>query len=90
MAFVCPACVHRVTISRLCTCFGSKMAFFQIRDKNPAKFKIFYSCGHHVPKSARYDASINETMLYIEIIFMIEIVVIAQLSINVKMCTRLW
>ena len=33
--------------------------FYQIRDENHAKFKISYSCGHRVSKSARYDASIN-------------------------------
>ena len=41
------SCVHRVTIGRLRT-FGSKLAFYQIRDENCAKFKIPYSCGHRV------------------------------------------
>ena len=31
--------------------------FYQIRDKNRAKLKISYSCGHRVSKSARYDAT---------------------------------
>ena len=50
-----------VTIGRLRTCFGSKLAFYQIRDENRAKFKISYLCGPRVPKTARYDASITES-----------------------------
>ena len=50
---VCPSCVHRVSIGRLRTCFGSTLAFYQIRDENHAKLKISYSCGHRVSKSAR-------------------------------------
>ena len=56
---VCPSCVHRVSIGRLRTCFGSTLAFYQIRDENRAKLKISYSCGHRVSKSARYDATLN-------------------------------
>ena len=55
---VCPSCVHRVSIGRLRTCFGSTLAFYQIRDENRAKLKISYSCGHQVSKSARYDATL--------------------------------
>ena len=55
---VCPSCVHRVSIGRLRTCFGSTLAFYQIRDENRAKLKISYSCGHRVSKSARYDATL--------------------------------
>ena len=40
---------------------GFLLAFYQIRDENRAKFKISYSCGHRVSKSARSDASINNT-----------------------------
>ena len=58
--FVCPSCVHRVTIGRLRVCVGTILAFYQIRDENRAKFNISYSCGHHVSKSARYDASIKK------------------------------
>ena len=54
---VCPSCVHRVPIGRLRTCFGSTLAFYQIRDENRAKLKISYSCGHRVSKSARYDTT---------------------------------
>ena len=60
LAFVCPSCVHRVTIGRLRTCIGSKMAFYQIHDENHAKLKISYSCGHLVPKLARYDATLTK------------------------------
>ena len=56
---VCPSCVHRVSIGRLRTCFGSTLAFYQIRDENRAKLKISYSCGHRVSKLARYDATLN-------------------------------
>ena len=59
---VCPSCVHRVPIGRLRTCFGSTLAFYQIRDENRAKLKISYSCGHRVSKSARYDATFRETI----------------------------
>ena len=55
---VCPSCVHRVSIGRLRTCFGSTLAFYQIREENRAKLKISYSCGHRVSKSARYDATL--------------------------------
>ena len=41
---VCPSFVHRVPIGRLRTCFGSTLAFYQIRDENRAKLKISYSC----------------------------------------------
>ena len=34
---VCPSCVHRVSIGRLLTCFGSTLAFYQIRSENRAK-----------------------------------------------------
>ena len=57
---VCPSCIHRVPIGRLRTCFGSTLAFYQIRDENRAKLKNSYSCGHRVSKSARYDATLNE------------------------------
>ena len=57
---VCPSCVHRVSIGRLRTCFGSTLAFNQIRDENRAKLKISYSCGHRVSKSARYDATLKK------------------------------
>ena len=57
---VCPSCVHRVSIGRLRTCFGSTLAFYQIRDENRAKLKISYSCGHRVSKSARYDATLKK------------------------------
>ena len=56
---VCLSCVPRVSIGRLRTCFGSTLAFYQIRDENRAKLKISYSCGHRVSKSARYDATFN-------------------------------
>ena len=56
---VCPSCVHRVPIGRLRTCFGSTLAFYQIRDENRPKLKISYSCGHRVSKSARYDATLR-------------------------------
>ena len=56
---VCPSCVHRLFIGRLRTCFGSTLAFYQIRDENRAKLKISYSCGHRVSKSARYDATLS-------------------------------
>ena len=59
---MCPSCVHRVTIGRLRVCVGSILAFYQIRDENRAKFKISYSCGHRVSKSARYDATLKTTM----------------------------
>ena len=62
---VCPSCVHRVSIGRLRTCFGSTLAFYQIRDKNRAKLKISYSCGYRVSKSARYDATLSKRMHYI-------------------------
>ena len=32
--------------------FGFFFFFYQIRDKNRPKFKISYSCGHRVSKSA--------------------------------------
>ena len=48
---------NRVSIGRLRTCFGSTLAFYQIRDENRAKLKSSYSCGHRVSKSARYDAT---------------------------------
>ena len=57
---VCQPCVHRVTIGRLRVCVGSILFFFQICDENRAKFKISYSCGLRVSKSARYDASISK------------------------------
>ena len=57
---VCPSCAHRVPIGRLRTCFGSTLAFYQIRNENRAKLKISYSCGHRVSKSARYDATLNK------------------------------
>ena len=57
---------NRVSIGRLRTCFGSTLAFYQIRDENRAKLKNSYSCGHRVSKSARYDATFNPT-LYLEI-----------------------
>ena len=57
--FVCPSCVFRVNIGRLRVCVGSILAFNQINDENRAKFKISYSCGHRVSKSARYDATLN-------------------------------
>ena len=60
---VCPSCVHRVSIGRLRTCFGSTMAFYQIRDENRAKLKISYSCGHRVSKSARYDATLTAKLI---------------------------
>ena len=60
---VFPSCAHPVSIGRLRTCFGSTLAFYQIRDENRAKFKILYSCGHRVSKSARSDASIRKTAL---------------------------
>ena len=68
---VCPSCVHRVSIGRLRTCFGSTLAFYQIRDENRAKLKISYSCGHRVSKSARYDATLTvqprvNTVTYLE------------------------
>ena len=63
--FVCPSCVHRVSIGRLRTCFGSTLAFYQIRDENRAKLKISYSCGHRVSKSARYDATLKG-ILYVK------------------------
>ena len=60
-----------MSIGRLGTCFGSRLAFYQIRDENRAKFKISYSCGHRVSKSARSDASIRihakrQTLVHIE------------------------
>ena len=55
---MCPSCVHRVNIGRLRVCVGSILAFNQIRGENRAKFKISYSCGHRVSKSARYDATL--------------------------------
>ena len=59
------SCVHRVSIGRLRTCFGSTLAFYrQIRDENRAKLKISYSCGHRVSKSARYDATFIQVKLY--------------------------
>ena len=57
---VCPSCVHRVSIGRLRTCFGSTLAFYQIGDENRAKLRISYSCGHRVSKSARYDATLSK------------------------------
>ena len=63
--FVCPSCVHRVAIGRLRVCVGSILAFYQIREENRAKLKISYSCGHRVSKSARYDATLRETTMYI-------------------------
>ena len=56
---VSPSCLHRVSIGRLRTCFGSTLTFYQIRDENRAKLKISYSCGHRVSKSARYDATLR-------------------------------
>ena len=56
---------NRVSIGRLRTCFGSTLAFYQIRDENRAKLKISYSCGHRVSKSARYDATLSPYMLLI-------------------------
>ena len=56
------SCVHRVTIGRLRVCVGSILAFYQIRDENCAKFKISYSCGHRVSKSARYDATLRNCL----------------------------
>ena len=53
------SCVHRVTIGRLRVCVGSILDFHQIRDENRAKFKLSYSCGHRVSKSARYDATLT-------------------------------
>ena len=58
--FVCPSCVHRVTIGRLRVCVGSIFAFYQIRDENRAKLKNSFSCVHRVSKSARYDATLSE------------------------------
>ena len=58
VSIVCPSCVHRLSIGRLLTCFGSTLAFYLIRDENRAKLKISYSCGHRVSKSARYDATL--------------------------------
>ena len=58
--FVCPSCVHRVSIGRLRVCIGSILAFYQIRDENRANLKISYSCGHRVSKSARYDATLKK------------------------------
>ena len=60
---MCPSCVHRVTIGRLRVCVGSILAFYQNRDENRAKFKISYSCGHRVSKSARYDATLKGPQL---------------------------
>ena len=57
--FVCPSCVHRVTIGTLRVCVGSILAFYQIRDENRVKFKNSYSCGHRVSKSVRYDATVS-------------------------------
>ena len=56
VVFVCPSCDHRQAsyMLRLKICL-----FYRIRDENRAKFKISYSCGHRVPKSARNDAGIN-------------------------------
>ena len=62
---VCPSFVHRVPIGRLRTCFGSTLAFYQIRDENRAKLKISYSCGHRVSKSARYDCRYFPNILYL-------------------------
>ena len=39
------------------------IGFLPIRDENRAKFKISYSCGHRVSKSARSDASIRKNAL---------------------------
>ena len=33
--------------------------FYQVPDENRAKFKISYSCGHRVLKSARYDTMLE-------------------------------
>ena len=66
---VCPSCVHRVPIGRLRTCFGSTLAFYQIRDENRAKLKISYSCGHRVSKSARYDATLNKGIFTVAMAF---------------------
>ena len=59
---------NRVSIGRLRTCFGSTLAFYQIRDENRAKMKISYSCGHRVSKSARYDATLNELISICQLI----------------------
>ena len=59
---VCQSCVHRVSIGRLRTCFGSTLAFYRIHDENRAKLKIPYSCGYLVSKSARYDATLTNNM----------------------------
>ena len=59
---MCPSYVHRVAIGRLRVCVGSIFAFYQIREENRAKLKISYSCGHRVSKSARYDATLMETV----------------------------
>ena len=56
-------CIGYNRVSIVCpslrTCFGSTLAFYQIRDKNRAKFKISYTCGHRVSKSARSDAILD-------------------------------
>ena len=59
VSIVCPSCAHRVPIGRLRTCFGSTLAFYQIRNENRAKLKISYSCGYRVSKLARYDATLT-------------------------------
>ena len=57
MVIVCPSC-NLEDFGRLRTCFGLKLAFYQI---GHAKFKISYSCGLRAPKSVQCDASINIT-----------------------------
>ena len=55
-----------MSIGRLRTCFGSQLAYYQIRDENRAKLKISYSCGHRVSKSARYDDTLMDNQVAID------------------------
>ena len=61
---------HRVSI--VCPLVGFVHASAQhwlftkfVSDENRAKLKISYSCCPRVTKSARYDATLNELMLYL-------------------------
>ena len=73
-----------MSIGRLRTCFGSTLAFYQIRDENLAKFKISYSCGYRVSKSASSDAGINDVDAEHEASLFFSIYVVDEPSLTQK------